>query len=204
MATAPVRRRAKAHPLAVTLGLSTIGYIVVLGTFLGMFPAAIYPDLSIEQVNRFADAIALVNTITTILLIGGWYWIRTGAVRKHRAAMLTAFGLIILFLVLYLTKVGGGGTKEFVGPTGPYYVYLAMLAVHILLSIISVPVVIYQVVTGLTHSPDELRRTTRHRTIGRLAAGAWIISLSLGVLAYVLLNHIYAWRFIEASIILGI
>lgn len=204
MATATVRRRAKAHPLAVTLGVSAIGYIVVIGTFLGAFPAVIYPDLSIEQVNRLADAIALVNTSTTVLLIAGWYWIRKGAIKKHRAAMLTAFGLIILFLILYLTKVGGGGTKEFVGPTGPYYVYLAMLAVHIVLSIVSVPVVIYQVVTGLTHSPRELRQTTRHRTIGRLAAGAWIISLSLGVLAYIMLNHIYAWRFLEATIIIGI
>lgn len=204
MATATVRQRAKAHPLAVTLGLSAIGYFVVIGTFLGAFSPAFYPDLSIEQVNRLADAIALVNTITTVLLIAGWYWIRKGAIKKHRAAMLTAFGLIILFLVLYLTKVGGGGTKEFVGPSGPYYVYLAMLAIHILLSIASVPVVIYQVVTGLTHTQRELRQTTRHRTIGRFAAGAWIISLSLGVLAYVMLNHIYAWRFIEATLILGI
>ena len=191
----------KRHPLAGTAVISAVGYALVIGTFLGLVPAGVYPDLSLGWVNRLADAIAVINTIATISLVIGWYWIKQGAVRKHRSAMLTAFGLILLFLVLYLLKVGGGGTKEFVGPTLPYYGYLVMLAIHGILSVVAVPVVIYQVLTGLTHSPTELRGRTSHTRVGRIAAATWIISLTLGVLTYLMLNHIYSWEFVEAGLV---
>lgn len=202
MAATSIRGTVKRHPGAVTGLLSAIGYGIVLGTFFGLVPGGVYPELSLTTVNRLSDAIAVINTTATASLALGWYWIRRGEVRKHRSAMVFAFGLILLFLVLYLLKVGGGGTKEFVGPTLPYYAYLAMLAIHIVLSVVAVPVVLYQIVTGLSHSPRELRGRTAHRRIGRIAATAWIVSLSLGVVTYLLLNHVYAWEFVEAGVLL--
>ena len=202
MATASASGPVKDHPAAVTAVLSVVGYTLVVGTFLGVVPGSIFPDLSLEQVNRLSDAIAVVNTVATLSLIAGWRWIRRDEVKRHAAAMASAFGLILVFLVLYLTKIGGGGTKEFVGPQLAYYVYLAMLAIHIILSIVSVPVVLYAIVLGLTHTPAELRET-KHARVGRIAAGAWILSLSLGVVAYLLLNHVYAWEFIEAAVVVS-
>ena len=192
------------HPLATTLLLSVVGYALVIGTFVGAVPATVFPELSLEQVNLFADAIAGINTVTTTLLLAGWYWIRQDEVTKHRYAMATAFGLILVFLVLYLTKIGGGGTKEFVGPMWPRTAYLAMLFVHIVLSIVAVPFVLYALVLGMTHTPRELREQTPHRRIGRIAAGSWIISLVLGVLAYLLLNHVYDWEFVESGLLLAL
>jgi len=195
MATASASGPVKDHPAAATAVLSVVGYTLVVGTFAGVVPESVFPDLSLAQVNVLSDAIAVVNTAATLCLIAGWRWIRRDEVKKHAAAMSTAFGLILLFLVIYLTKIGGGGTKEFVGPQLPYFAYLAMLAIHILLSIVSVPVVLYAIVLGLTHTPDELRDTA-HARVGRIAAGSWILSLTLGVLAYVLLNHVYSWEFV--------
>lgn len=199
MATVAAGRAAREHPVAVTVALSAVGYALVIGTFLGVLPRGVYPDLSVWWVNRLADAIAVINTAALVALVAGWRWIRRGDVDRHRWAMLAAFGLILLFLVLYLSKVGGGGTKEFVGPTVPYYAYLSMLAVHVLLSILAVPLVVYQVVTGLSHTPAELRQLARHRRVGRIAATAWIVSLALGVVTYLLLNHVYSWRFAGAT-----
>jgi len=192
----------KDHPLAVTAVLSVVGYALVIGTFAGIVPGSVFPDLSLAEVNLLSDAIAVVNTVATILLVLGWRFIRRGEVTKHRAAMLSAFSLILVFLVLYLTKLNGGGTKEFVGPTLPYYAYLAMLAVHILLSMVSVPVVLYAVVLGVSHTPAELRETA-HARVGRIAAAAWITSLALGVVTYLLLNHVYAWEFSAATLALA-
>lgn len=186
------------HPLVATALLSILGYALVIGTFLGAIPSGIYPDLSLATVNRLADAIAVINATATGLLVAGWRAIRRGDIDRHRRAMLTAFVLILGFLVLYLLKIGGGGTKEFVGPQGAYYAYLAMLAVHIILSVIAVPFVLYQVVTGLTRPVHEIPQT-RHARVGRIAAGSWIVSLTLGVLTYLLLNHVYAWEFVEGS-----
>ena len=200
MATARVRGPAKEHPLAVTAVLSVVGYALVVGTFLGFVPGGVYPELTLGEVNLLSDAIAVINTLATLTLVAGWRWIRRDEVRKHATAMVTAFVLILVFLVLYLTKIGGGGTKEFVGPTLVYYAYLAMLAIHIVLSIVSVPVVLYAIVLGVTHTPAELRDTA-HARVGRIAAGSWILSLSLGVVAYLLLNHVYSWEFVEAAIV---
>ena len=69
-------------------------------------------------------------------------------------------------------------------------VYLAMLAIHIFLSVVSVPVVLYAAILGLTHTPSELRETN-HARVGRIAAVAWSVSLALGIVTYLLLNHVY-------------
>ena len=192
MATADARRRLRERPMGVTVLLTIVGYALVLGTFLLDIP--IYPDLTNAQVNLLSHVIAVINTTATVVLLLGWYWIRAGDVEKHRLAMILGFVLILGFLVVYLLKVGGGGTKEFVGPQGVYYAYLVMLAIHIILSIVSVPVVLYALILGLTHTPAELRQTP-HARIGRIAAAAWILSLFLGVVTYALLNHVYDYEF---------
>jgi putative membrane protein len=180
--------------------LSVVGYALVIGTFEGLIPAATFPRLSQGQVELFSHAIAVINTTATVLLVLGWKWIRQGKVTKHRTAMGSAFGLILVFLVLYLLKIGGGGTKEMVGaPDLVYNAYLLMLAIHIFLSVVSVPVVLYAITLGLTHSTRELREETPHRTVGRVAAGAWILSLSLGVVTYVLLNWVYGYEFVRGT-----
>ena len=192
MATATARRRLREQPLAATIALTIVGYALVIGTFLLDLP--IYPDLTQGQVNLLTHAIAVINAATTVFLAAGWYWIRAGEVEKHRLSMITAFVLILLFLVVYLTRVGGGGDKLFDGPQLVYYAYLIMLAIHIILSIVAVPVVLYALILGLTHTPAELRNTA-HAKIGRIAAGSWILSLVLGVVTYLMLNHIYSYEF---------
>ncbi|MFW5911731.1 MAG: DUF420 domain-containing protein [Halanaeroarchaeum sp.] len=196
----PVRARARNRPLAATAVLSIVGYALVIGTFLGVIPQSAFPSLTNAQVNLFSHAIAAINTTATVLLVLGWTWIRAGEVEKHRKAMGSAFGLIMVFLVLYLWKIGGGGTKELVGAPDPvYYAYLLMLAVHIVLSVVAVPVVLYALVLGLTHTPRELRQETPHRRVGRVAAGSWILSLSMGVLTYLILNWIYSYEFASGT-----
>jgi hypothetical protein len=64
--------------------------------------------------------------------------------------------------------------------------------VHILLSVVAVPAVIFPVVLGLTHSPAELAETA-HARVGRITVAAWSLSLFLGVVTYFMLNHIYSW-----------
>lgn len=197
MATAdagPLSRTAKEHPRALTAVLTVVGYALVIGTLYVGLP--IYPTISLETVNLLSHAIAVINTTTVVLLLAGWRFIRNGDVRKHRAAMVGAFGLILLFLVLYLLKTGGGGQKEIVAPDAATIAYLAMLAIHILLSVLAVPLVLYNIVVGLTHSTPEIRETA-HARVGRWAVGVWSVSLTLGVAAYVLLNHVYTFEFVR-------
>lgn len=202
-----LQSRAKANPRRVTAVLSLVGYVLV---GLAFTPAAPFPPISDGTVILLGDAIAVVNTLALSALLSGWYFIRQGDVRKHRAAMLSAFALILVFLVLYLTKVGGGFERTLVIEESHFLgayaglikpVYLAMLAVHIFLSVVSVPVVLYAVILGLTHSPAELRETI-HARVGRIAVLAWSLSLALGVVTYLFLNHVYAWEPRHAALLL--
>jgi putative membrane protein len=190
----------RSHPRVTTAVLSVIGLALVIGTFLRVIPASVFPYLSRETVDLFSHAIAVINTVTAVVLALGWKWIREGNVEKHRKAMTSAFSLILLFLVLYLLKIGGGGTKHIgEAPAFVGLLYFVMLVIHIGLSVISVPVVLYAITLGLTHTPRELRDETPHAKVGRVAAGAWIISLVLGVVTYLILNWGYPGEFVRGT-----
>ncbi len=210
MAATTRSRVVKDNPKAVTVVLSLIGYALVLGAFGGFIP--LFPTLSEETVLLFSDLIAVVNSAALLSLLVGWYFIRDGQVSKHRAAMLFAFALICAFLVLYLWKVGGGFEKSIRIADGQFLaayasiirpLYLLMLAVHILLSVVAVPVVLYAVVLGLTHTPTELADTA-HARVGRIAVLSWSISLALGIVTYLMLNHVYGWEVREALLLLAV
>jgi putative membrane protein len=185
-----VRQRTRANPRVVTAVLSALGYALVVGAFAGALPL---PDLSRDVVILLGDAIAVVNTVALTSILMGVYFIKRGDVRRHRAAMLTAFALIMVFLVLYLLKVGGGFEKAILAEGVVRWAYLLMLAVHILLSALAVPVVLHAVVLGVTHTPAELRDSL-HPRVGRVAVAAWGLSLALGIVTYLMLNHVYSWE----------
>lgn len=190
-----LKRFVRTHTIGTTCLLTITGYVLVIGSLYSDAFSVLYPDLSRASVNIFSHLIAANNFLATICLGLGWWYIRAGDTDRHPKWMTAGFALILLFLVLYLIKTGGGGRKEFVGPSGPKIIYLFMLGTHILLSIAAVPLVLYTLLLGWTRSIPEIS-STPHPNVGPYAAGSWIISLMLGLVAYVLLNHVYAFEFV--------
>ena len=70
------------------------------------------------------------------------------------------------------------------------------LGIHIVLSVLSVPFVIYAITLGLTRTPTELKATA-HARVGRIAVTAWLVSLALGIFAYLMLTFYYGPEQIE-------
>jgi putative membrane protein len=196
--TTRLRSLGRERPVAITAVVSAIGYALVAGAFAGAIP--LFPGLSRDTVLLFGHLIAAVNTAALAAILLGVRYIKRDEVAKHRAAMLVAFALILVFLVLYLWKVGGGFEKSITASGLPKIAYLLMLAIHILLSVVAVPVVLYAVILGLSHTPTELRETN-HARVGRIAVAAWSLSLALGVVTYVLLNHVYGWEPRHATVL---
>ena len=194
MSTVRGPRLAREHPRALTLLLTVVGYVVVIGTLYVGIP--IYPTISEASVDLLSHAIALINSVTVACLALGWYWIRKGDVEKHRAAMVAAFVLILVFLVLYLLKTGGGGRKDVLAGAPFRTAYLAMLGIHIFLSVVAVPLVLYAITLGLTRTPTELR-STPHAAVGRIAVASWLVSLVLGIVTYLMLTYYYGPEHIE-------
>jgi putative membrane protein len=199
MVLAAVRSQGRAHPRILTAVLSVIGYVLVGGALSGAIP--LFPSLGRDTVVLFGDLIAVVNLMALSSILLGYRFIRQDDVRRHRAAMLTAFSLIMVFLVLYLWKTGGGFEKAILATGLVKVAYLAMLGIHILLSVVAVPVVLYAVILGLTHTPEELAETA-HPRVGRVAVVTWSVSLALGIVTYLLLNHVYSWEPREAWLLL--
>lgn len=177
----------RARPGVAAAVLAAVVY-AVLAYALASEPPADLPPAVARLVAFAPHLIAMINAAALICLRLGWRAIRRGNVAVHRKYMLSAATLISAFLVLYVTRVALGGTKAFPGPAAVRtYLYLPMLTVHILLSILSVPPVIYNVLVGLTHHPEEVGRTA-HPRVGRVAVVTWSLSLILGIGVYLLLN----------------
>ncbi|GAB3679772.1 DUF420 domain-containing protein [Salinarchaeum chitinilyticum] len=187
----------KDNVTAATAVLTLVGFVAVIGTFEGLIP--FYPNFGERGVNWLGHAIAVVNLAATACLIAGWRYVKRGEIEKHAKSMTAAFGLILLFLTLYLPKVGGGGEKRLVEsvPDPIALGYFVMLAIHIVLSAVAMPVVIYAFLLGISHTPAELRDSL-HPRVGRIAAASWVLSLVLGVVTYVILNHVYGYDFAPA------
>ncbi|MFB6093404.1 MAG: DUF420 domain-containing protein [Halanaeroarchaeum sp.] len=203
------RSVATRRPRVVTAVVSVVGYAVVAASFLDLIPV---PDLAPETVTLFSHLIAVVNASALVAIVAGVAFVRRGSIERHRRSMLLAFGLILVFLTLYVWKQAGGFTKGLVIEEGQFLAayaglvnatYLLMLAVHVLLSALAVPFVLHAVVLGLTQPVDRLPETA-HPTVGRIAVAAWTISLALGILTYLALNHVYSWRPIQAAALLAI
>jgi len=141
-------------------------------------------------VEFLPHGIAIVNSTAVVTLVMGYLSIKNRRVRRHRIFMLLSFALIVSFLVMYLTRLFLGGVKHFTGPEWVRdFVYLPSLTIHLGLSIISVPLVLYNILTGLL-LPVQSISSTKHRRVGKWAVRAWTLSLILGVLVYFLLNYL--------------
>ena len=186
----PVRTPlAEFNPIWTTAIITAVAYGIVLGTFYDLLP--IFPELSRETIDLLSHVTAVANLVTIVSLVVGWYWVKQRELERHAGAMVVATLSILVFLVLYLTRIGGGGQKALAGD--PHVAielsYLFMLGVHILLSMIAVPLVVFALVLALSHPLNELGRT-KHPQIGRYAAITWLVSLILGIGAYLILNHL--------------
>lgn len=178
------------HVPLLTAILSAIALALVFGSVLGAIPRWLLPrNEGFIQLVPHLNAVISVVAIGTI--IGGWRAIRRGDVETHRRRMLVAFVLFGAFLAFYLYRVSLEGPTEFGGPDAVYqFFYLPMLAIHILLAIICVPLLFYVLLVAVSRPVEEIYRS-RHRSVGQIAAVLWLISFTLGVAVYAILYLVY-------------
>jgi putative membrane protein len=174
----------------LTAVLSIVSIALVFAAVRGVIPETLLPHAPslVEIIPHLNAAISLV-AIGTIVF--GVYSIRQGQVRRHRTAMVVSLVLFVTFLALYLYRVALEGPTPFPGGDAVYqFVYLPVLAIHMLLAIVCIPLLYYVLLLALTRSVEELRGTA-HRRVGRIAAPLWVVSFALGFVVYLMLYVIY-------------
>ena len=137
------------------------------------------------SVSRLPTLNAALNALAAILLIAGYLEIRALRVRRHRALMLAAFAVSILFLVSYLVYHYHVGSVRFTGQGWIRPVYFAVLISHTLLAA-AVPVL-----AVLTLRLAWRGEFARHRRLARWTFPIWLYVSVTGVAVYLLLYQIY-------------
>jgi putative membrane protein len=138
------------------------------------------------MINYLPHVNASLNAIATILLIIGYVLIRNRKENAHKATMLSAFGVSVVFLVCYVIYHYHAGSKQF--PREDYspaitYSYLVLLASHVLLAAVVPFLAVTTITLGL------LDKRMWHRKIARITFPIWLYVSITGVLVYLMLYH---------------
>lgn len=144
------------------------------------------PGRAVLSVTDLPTVNATLNATSAALLVAGLVLIRRRHIQAHRAVMITAVGVSLLFLVSYLTYHAQVGSRRFTGEGWIRPVYFAILISHTLLAAAVVPMAIVTLRRGLR------RDDARHRRLARWTWPVWMYVSVTGVVIYVLLYHIYA------------
>jgi putative membrane protein len=164
------------------IGLVSSLVLLAVGVLL-LAPAAARPTLA-PGVSLLPTLNAALNATSAVLLAAGFSFIRTRRVRAHMTAMLSAFGVSVLFLVFYVTYHAQAGSRPFTGHGWIRPVYFALLLSHIVLAAAIVPI-------ALTTLFRAWRGDyARHRRIARWALPVWLYVSVTGVAVYLLLYRL--------------
>jgi uncharacterized membrane protein YozB (DUF420 family) len=128
---------------------------------------------------------ALLNTAATLLLAMGYYFIRNAKPDLHRACMAAALLISSLFMVSYLTYHARVGYMPFTGQGIIRPFYFTLLASHVILAAVIVPLVLTTVFFAITGNFN------RHPHIARWTLPLWLYVSVSGVVIYILGFHIY-------------
>ncbi len=129
---------------------------------------------------------ASLNLLATILLLTGYWLIKSGREKAHRNVMLSAFVVSCAFLVCYLAHKYYYGDTPFPRERYPQVVvfYWVMLASHVLLAMTVPFLAIATIVLALRD------RRAAHRRMARITFPVWLYVSVTGILVYLFL---YQW-----------
>lgn len=124
---------------------------------------------------------ALINAITTVILIAGYVSIRKRNVDLHKRLMLAAFACSLAFLVGYvlyhLFKIE---PKHYVG--GFRLAYFFILITHIILAAAIAPLALFTLYWGWTAQVE------RHKRLARVTFPIWLYVSVTGVVIFLMLS----------------
>jgi len=138
-----------------------------------------------EWVYFLPAANAVINGLTSIVLILAYAAIRKQDRETHKKLMLGALGLSVLFLLSYVTYHSLTESTSFGGEGWIRSVYYFILISHILLAIVIVPLVL------ITFSRALAQKFDKHKKIARITLPLWLYVTLTGVVVYLMISPYY-------------
>ena len=128
---------------------------------------------------------AVLNLTAVCLMTMAYYYIRQQNRTAHRAFMIAALVVSTLFLVSYLIYHFQVGNIPFAGQGWIRPLYFSILATHILLAALIIPLILVTLTYALKG------QFSAHRRIARWTLPVWLYVSVTGVIIYLLAFHIY-------------
>ncbi len=129
---------------------------------------------------------ASLNALATILLLTGYAFIKKKRKSAHKATMVTAFSVSVVFLICYLIyHLNTQVVTEFEGPNVLRWIYLTMLISHIILAATVPPLCLVTLYRAWKQQFDK------HRRIARITFPIWLYVSLTGVIIYLMLYHLF-------------
>ncbi len=130
----------------------------------------------------------LLNTSLIVIsggvLLLGFFFIKRGNIKAHKASMLTASAFAALFLVVYVIRYLVLEETVFAHQGWLKTVYLIILVTHIVMAIAIVPLVIVTVRRALKGAYDK------HKRIARITFPIWLFVAASGWVIYWMLHYL--------------
>lgn len=176
---------APATPRGYKIGMIALGAIIPVAVAILYYFPNVFRVAGLDV--SFLPAInAVINSLTALVLLLGYYFIRQKDVAKHRAMMGTAFVLGALFLVSYVVYHSQTETTKYGGEGIMRGIYYFILLTHIVLAGLTVGLVLFTLYFALNNQFE------RHRRIARWTFPIWLYVSVTGVIVYFMIAPYYA------------
>lgn len=143
----------------------------------------IHPASASSEQYAFLPAMnAVFNGLAAIALLIGFTFIRARRIAAHRASMITAFAFSTLFLAGYILHHALHGDVRYPLHAAYRTFYLWLLASHIVLATVALPLVLVTFFFSLTG------RFPQHRKVARWTFPIWLYVSITGVITYAMLR----------------
>lgn len=143
----------------------------------------VHPAAASRSEYAFLPALnAVMNGLAAVALLIGYTFIRARRITAHRASMITAFAFSSLFLIGYILHHALHGDVRYPLHAAFRTFYLSLLASHILLAVIALPLVLVTFFFSLSG------RIPQHRKVARWTFPLWLYVSVTGVITYVMLR----------------
>lgn len=178
MTTATTAKQSVSMPVTAIIAVSALATLFLFW-LIYVHPAS---DAAAAHYTFLPNLNALLNGLSAIALVVGYYFVRTHRIAAHRTSMFTAFVFSSLFLVCYIANHALHGDTLYPMHNGVYYyAYLPILISHILLAIVALPVVLITFYLSLSG------RIPMHRRLARITFPLWLYVSVTGVVVRVML-----------------
>lgn len=141
----------------------------------------------VEPLSFLPPIYAGINALTALLLLVALWAIKTKNVQLHERVMKVCIALSLSFLVMYVAYHMTSDSTPYGGQGVIRIVYFTLLASHILLSIIIIPLVLH------TYLRAYLKQYQSHRKLAKITFPIWLYVAITGVVVYLMIAPYYAY-----------